>query len=69
MSRPTKEQVKNASAVVQQWRAQGVPYYVTEYEAHRLTGGKFGRPMGVGQSHRAVHLFTVAVILETEANK
>jgi len=43
------------------WRAQGVPSYVTRYEAHALTNGAVGEPRTAKNSTRAMHLLDVAL--------
>ena len=39
---------------VMRWRAQGVPSYVTRYEAHALTNGAVGEPRTAKNSTRAM---------------
>lgn len=43
IDRLTKKQREEALNIVTAWRGQGVPDWVTGYEAYRLTGGFVGK--------------------------
>ena len=60
--RMTKAETTKVVAKVGEWMRAGVPAWITKYEAHRLTGGKVGNPMGVGHSYEAIHLRDVALL-------
>jgi hypothetical protein len=51
-----KIQKAKALQMVQEYKSQGVPNWITEAEAFRLTGGKVGKL----ESIKAVHLYKVA---------
>lgn len=51
------------------WRAQGVPSYVTRYEAHALTNGAVGEPRTEKNSWRAMHLLDVALAAKQAEKK
>jgi hypothetical protein len=57
----TKETRKRAMEQVEVWRALGVPFFITAYEAHNLTSGAVGDPIGANHSYRALHIAEVAV--------
>jgi hypothetical protein len=46
---------------LEQWRSDGVPDYVTAYEAYRLTGGIVGVPYGTTGATKPLRLIDVAV--------
>jgi hypothetical protein len=53
--------IANAMNQVDAWKSNGVPVYVTAYEAHKLTNGIVGDPYGVNHSYRPMHIVKVAV--------
>ena len=62
----TNKQGQRAFDILQEWRRQGVPAYITAYEAFNLTGGIIGRRHGID----ALRLVDVAMkYAEKEATK
>lgn len=61
--RMTKIQMRKAQALVDEWRASGVPFWVTAYEAHRITDGVVGVVNGMPGAAKAMHLVELASAL------
>jgi hypothetical protein len=61
MGKMTRKQARRAVESVEAWRLLGAPLIVTAYEAHRLTGGAVGVPMGKRGDSRPLRLAAVAV--------
>jgi hypothetical protein len=58
---PTKGVADRAYALVIQWRGQGVPEFITAYEAYNLTGGAVGREYGKTGATKEMNLAQVAM--------
>ncbi len=67
--RMTKIQMKKAQALIDDWRASGVPFWVTAYEAHRLTDGVVGVLNGMPGAAKAMHLVELASALAKQNAK
>ena len=63
MAKMTKIQTKKAQALIDQWRSEGVPFWVTAYEAYDLTGGVVGVANGAPGAAKALHLVELASAL------
>lgn len=58
--RLTRTEWEKAQELLDGWRLEGVPFTITAYEAHSLTGGAVGVPRGSRGDTRPLHLAEVA---------
>lgn len=58
--RLTRTEWAKAQELLDRWRLEGVPLWITAYEAHSLTEGAVGRTRGSKGDARALHLAEVA---------